>query len=259
MPGSRLSRSSSDPLYRQIVRDLQQRIRSGELPDGAQLESEQELMRRYQVSRITLRQATAVLQKAGLLKAHRGRGTFVHYDPLLLQNDSFDAGPKGFYEMLVDSGFDAEARLLTFSLDPNMDDNMNPNREELPARIDRLFSADGQPIALAGGFVPREIYELGREHVEATTYFRMLEDLGREVVTSEVSISVRPPTPRAAQLLNLNEKVNCLRMLRTSYDAEGRICEHMIAEIVPDRFELSFQFAGAMTLTSVLKVQTNAA
>ena len=66
------------PLYRQIQSDLRERVSSRELEPGAQVETEQELMARYGVSRATVRQALSGLVAEGLLEIKRGRGTFVH-------------------------------------------------------------------------------------------------------------------------------------------------------------------------------------
>jgi GntR family transcriptional regulator len=65
------------PLYRQIEADVRDRIRSGDLVPGAQVETEVELMDRYGVSRATVRQALRDLVADGLLEIRRGLGTYV--------------------------------------------------------------------------------------------------------------------------------------------------------------------------------------
>ena len=65
------------PLYRQIQADLRERITSGQLSPGSRLETEQELMARYEVSRATVRQALAGLVNDGLVEIRRGLGTYV--------------------------------------------------------------------------------------------------------------------------------------------------------------------------------------
>ena len=65
------------PLYRQIQSELRERIASGELPPGSRLETEQELMARYEVSRATVRQALAGLVNEGFVEIRRGLGTYV--------------------------------------------------------------------------------------------------------------------------------------------------------------------------------------
>jgi DNA-binding GntR family transcriptional regulator len=70
---------SSDgmPLYRRIETDLRARVRSGELPPGARVDTELELMERHGVSRATVRQALRGLIADGSFEVRRGLGTFV--------------------------------------------------------------------------------------------------------------------------------------------------------------------------------------
>lgn len=65
------------PFYYQIQQTLLDRIASGQLKEGDLLESEEELSRRYKVSRMTARQALQGLKIRGYAVSQRGRGTFV--------------------------------------------------------------------------------------------------------------------------------------------------------------------------------------
>ena len=65
------------PLYYQIQQALLEKIERGELAAGDLLDSEEELARRYQVSRMTARQALHGLKSRGVAVSQKGRGTFV--------------------------------------------------------------------------------------------------------------------------------------------------------------------------------------
>ncbi|HEY2552878.1 MAG TPA: GntR family transcriptional regulator [Streptosporangiaceae bacterium] len=65
------------PLYRRIVDDVRQQIQARVLAPDAKLPSEQELQRRYRMSRNTVRQAMDVLGRLGLVEKRPGKGTFV--------------------------------------------------------------------------------------------------------------------------------------------------------------------------------------
>jgi GntR family transcriptional regulator len=65
------------PRYVQIADVLRQRIARGGWSFGTRLPSNEELMREFDVSRITIRQAVDVLARDGLLEARQGTGTFV--------------------------------------------------------------------------------------------------------------------------------------------------------------------------------------
>lgn len=65
------------PLYRQIAEWLGQRIAAGDLRPGDALESEQELCKRFGVSRITVRASLKELEQEGVVRRFPGKGTFV--------------------------------------------------------------------------------------------------------------------------------------------------------------------------------------
>jgi DNA-binding transcriptional regulator YhcF (GntR family) len=74
MPESTFTRL---PLYAQVEDALAERIASGRLAMGAQLPSEEELIREFGVSRTTIRTTIQNLVRQGLVEIRRGRGTFV--------------------------------------------------------------------------------------------------------------------------------------------------------------------------------------
>ncbi|MBQ2259410.1 MAG: GntR family transcriptional regulator [Spirochaetales bacterium] len=70
------------PLYYQLEIILKDRIMGGEFSNGDIFPCERELMAYYGVSRITVRQALANLNNAGLIEAHPGIGTVVVFDKI---------------------------------------------------------------------------------------------------------------------------------------------------------------------------------
>ena len=64
-------------IFTPIAEDLKRRIAEGEFTLGQPLPPERDLAERYEVSRLTLRKALALLQEEGLLIRERGRGTTV--------------------------------------------------------------------------------------------------------------------------------------------------------------------------------------
>lgn len=67
-----------DPiLYRQIYQKLREEIAEGHYPPGSRLPTEAEMMRRFSVSRATVRHALELLRREGLLVRIPAKGTFV--------------------------------------------------------------------------------------------------------------------------------------------------------------------------------------
>ena len=64
-------------LYKQIRRDIERRILTGEWPPGYRIPFEHQLMARYGCSRMTVNKAVSELAQADLLERRRRAGTFV--------------------------------------------------------------------------------------------------------------------------------------------------------------------------------------
>src|SRR6516162_10447536 len=64
-------------LYKQIRRDIETRILTGEWPPGHRIPFEHQLMARYGCSRMTVNKALSELAQADLIERRRRAGTFV--------------------------------------------------------------------------------------------------------------------------------------------------------------------------------------
>lgn len=70
-------KSDKLPLYRQVREDIMGRIVAGELQPGMRIDSENELVQRLGVSRMTVNRALRELTGEGVLRRLQGVGTFV--------------------------------------------------------------------------------------------------------------------------------------------------------------------------------------
>src|SRR5690349_12928771 len=73
----RIFGSTPIPRYVQLAELFRQRVAKGHWQGGSVLPSIEQLMREFDVSRVTVRQAIALLAEEGMLSPQRGRGTFV--------------------------------------------------------------------------------------------------------------------------------------------------------------------------------------
>jgi GntR family transcriptional regulator len=74
-----VDRGSKEKLYVQVYAIFLEKIASGEWRDSSQIPPENELCRRFDVSKVTVREAIHELVREGYLKRRQGRGTFVTY------------------------------------------------------------------------------------------------------------------------------------------------------------------------------------
>lgn len=73
----RLNTQSAIPLYRQLAERIRADIDTGKHAVATRIPSENEMAERYAIGRPTVRQATDLLVRQGLLERRRGSGTFV--------------------------------------------------------------------------------------------------------------------------------------------------------------------------------------
>jgi DNA-binding transcriptional MocR family regulator len=72
-----LNRDSEEPIYRQLIRQVQSLIDSGMLSAGTRLPASRDLAKQLGISRISVVNAYTELRSEGYLSARAGRGTFV--------------------------------------------------------------------------------------------------------------------------------------------------------------------------------------
>src|SRR5258708_5707304 len=72
-----INKSGEAPIYRQVMRRIQEQIAQGTLQPGDRLPASRDLAEALGISRISVVNAYAQLQESGALSAHPGRGTFV--------------------------------------------------------------------------------------------------------------------------------------------------------------------------------------
>lgn len=109
LPATHIDRSSPIPFYFQLKRILVQEISTGRWEPDNQIPSEPEICRHFGVSRTTVRQALAEMEKEGVIRREKGRGTFVSqaYPELWFLQSS-----QGFYDEAERRGHVVVSRLI---------------------------------------------------------------------------------------------------------------------------------------------------
>ena len=147
-----LNRRSKLPLYQQIYAILRAELMRGELRPGDMIPTESELMERYQVSRITVRQVLDMLVNEGLIYRQRGRGSFLTHPPIQQSLTHIIS----FTEDMRRRGFQPGTQVLSAHLLPAPDDIAGPLGAEPGtelAHIQRLRLADGEPLAVEDSYL----------------------------------------------------------------------------------------------------------
>lgn len=108
----RVDRNGPVPAYHQVAMDIRERLRREEFPPGAKLPTEKDLARHYGVSRVTLRQALAELEKNRLIDRRHGTGTFVSVHAPAVVHDL--SAPLVFAARMRERGLRLRPRVIEF-------------------------------------------------------------------------------------------------------------------------------------------------
>ena len=94
-------------LYEQVVEQIKNMIVQGIYKKGDLLPSEKELIEMTGVSRITVREALRLLNEAGVIETHKGKGSFVVVDGSELESGEEET--EAYNEQFINS---TNARIL---------------------------------------------------------------------------------------------------------------------------------------------------
>lgn len=217
-------RAGRGPRYLQLYRHIAGAISSGVLEHDAQLPPERELAEMAEVSRVTVRKAVAQLVGEGQLEQRRGAGTFVR--PQVPKMEHSLSALLSFTEYMRQRGKTSSSQILRRGLFlPNPDEQMALGLAgaDRVARVDRLRSADGMPMALEWSSLPQDILA-EPERVE-TSLYDVLRARGNAPTRAVQRITAVNLTTPDAQLLNLPDGAAVLRIDRTAYLPSGRPIE----------------------------------
>ena len=143
------------PLYQQLAEQLRLEIERGALTPGQRLPSEPELSRRHRIGRPTVRQATELLVRGGLIERRRGAGTFVRDQPRRV--DLFSLG--GTLSSFREGGVSLSTKLLGKVSERRVaHDADNPFSERQAYVLTRLSSAFDKPVLLERLYLSPEIF-----------------------------------------------------------------------------------------------------
>lgn len=232
-----LNKQGFIPLYYQIEQALLQRIQSGELAPGDPLDSEEELSRRYQVSRMTARQALHGLKVSGHAFSQKGRGTFVTR-PKFEKNEMH---LQGFTEEMRRRGMTPSSRVLEQKRTVANEDlqeklHLQPGDEVL--WLQRLRFADGVPMALEGTNVPlRRFPGLEKFDFSKTSLYQVLrEHYGVQPGWADETIEALLATSKEAELLTIPRHSSILSITRIVMTTEEAPVEYACSRFRGDRY-----------------------
>jgi GntR family transcriptional regulator len=227
---------SPSPLYFQVYTVLHDAIVKGLIPNGSRMPSEKEISDGFHVSRITARRTLVELAGKGLVVRHRGKGTFVSHAERLAPI----VAPLGSNaESLGDLGRGTTLTVLQKRmavLPPELQEAFGIPADIRVCQLVRVRSARGQAFAHYVSWTPKFSATMPKKEFEGASRLTLFERYGLNIARMERFLSAEGAAPDVARALDVPSGKPLLKLVRFSYDANGRLQDHLTARYNSDLF-----------------------
>jgi GntR family transcriptional regulator len=232
--------------YDQAAARIRAGIESGAYPRGSQLPTEDQLAALLGVHRATVNRALGILRTEGLVRVHRGKGTFVTELPPI-RRAAVARYSRAHRERSGGRGaFDTEIRAL--GLEPRSDVTVTRGRppervaailgvsaadDSCVVRARRMFAGD-TPVQVADSWIPADIAAgtaLEQPDSGPGGIISRFADLGHAQVRITELVDIRPPTEAEAEFLRMSPGQRVYDVTHTGWTAAGRaveVCLHVM-------------------------------
>ncbi|MFC4007460.1 GntR family transcriptional regulator [Nonomuraea purpurea] len=234
-----LVRGTGVPAHVQIERWLHESISSGEMAPGDRLPGERELAGRLGVSRMTLRQALATLERDGVLVRMPGRAGGAFVTEPRVECDL--TGLAGFTEQMRRAHLRAEARILAARTVPAPAAAAGALRVAAGSpvhEVARVRSAGRSPVALERSYFP-DLPGLLDQDLTGSLYALLAARYDLEPRTAVEHLDPVIARPGEAAELGIAPGAPLMLIERTAYAADGTPVEYARDLFRPDRVRIS--------------------
>jgi GntR family transcriptional regulator len=232
-----LSRSSKVPLYYQLYEILLGQIRAGIWQPEDMLPTENELVKKYQLSRATVRQAFEILVNEGRVYRRQGQGTFVSR-PAFEQNLNRIVS---FWDDMRQRGLKPSTKVLSSEITLASEDavkklEVEPG-EELASLV-RLRLADDEPLSVEHSLLVHSFCPgiLKQDYANRSLRQMLADEFNIHITSARQRIRAVPATQSLAEMLEIDTSAPLLHIDRVSYTDDGIPIEYLRINLRGDRY-----------------------
>src|ERR1700741_650473 len=218
-----MSAAHDSLLYARVETVLAGEITDGDLRVGDQLPTEDSLIARFGVSRITVRRAIQNLVSRGLVEIRRGKGTFLAAPKITQELSELS----GFVEDMHALGRKPTARVIgkeIVTADAAVASQLALTKGERVVRIRRVRLGDAIPLSFDETYLPLEIgKKVISDNLKVEPIFSLLErKYNVPLIEAEYKLDAVPAETEVAAALKVRERSPIFRIERTSYTTGSR-------------------------------------
>ncbi|OUM89967.1 MAG: GntR family transcriptional regulator [Caldibacillus debilis] len=239
-----INKQSRIPLYIQLMDIIINQIERGEYKPNDKLPSERELCEKYDVSRMTVRQALLELERDGYIYKKHGLGSFVSPRSINQKLDKLYS----FTEEMKKLGKHPESIIYQFETIPatkKIAEKLKISADEEMHKIIRIRLADKEPLMYETTFLPAGIFRnLTKKHLESKPMYDVFRDDYHINITKAIEkFSVTKVRAEEAKWLNVKNGDPAMLIKRYLYSGD-MICEYTISVARGDKFIYSVELSN---------------
>ncbi|MCP1639400.1 GntR family transcriptional regulator [Streptococcus gallinaceus] len=203
---------------------------------GERLPSERDLAERFNVSRMTLRQAITMLVEEGVLERKVGSGTYVASTRVQEKM----RGTTSFTEIVHSQGKSPSTKLISYQkklASETERQRLQLGANDLVIRMERIRYADNVPLVFEVASIPEKLIRNFNKTDITNHFFKTLAVNGYEIGKSQQTIYAKTASDRVAEYLEVAKGHAILALTQVSYFTDGQAFEYVRSQYVGDRFE----------------------
>jgi len=236
----KINTNSQLPLHVQIKDCLEDEIRQGNFE--GKIPSERELMDIFSVSRTTVREAVAALEREGVVEKRHGKGTFITLRPI---QEQWLGNISTFSDTIKRAGMKPGAKLLSKGIKSSSKFISDKFGGREFYEIERLRSANGVIVAIERKCFEVEIgLKLASYDLNDANIYKLLEfNIGITPWTAEEFITSNKPSAEDAALLDIPKSSSVLTVERSTRDPNGVLIEFVSTIFRSDKYSLNIHMS----------------
>lgn len=238
-----LNRQSPQPLHLQFEDVLRERLENEEWPVHSAIPSENELSRKYGISRMTVRAVLTRLVDGGLLYRVPGKGTFVA-EPKIV---SRPLSQMGITQQLEQMGYETSTRVINIGVVSCP--SKIARRLKIPAGADvttikRLRLVKGEPLSIHTSYIPLSVADnLELQDFEHCQLCDIMEETYHyEIVRRVETLESTSASLEEAELLSVRPAFPLLLLNTTIYSYGDLPVECSVVVFRGDKFKIKLEF-----------------
>lgn len=234
--------SDITPRYMQIAEAIIKNIRSGKLTPGTRLATERNLSITYEVSRVTVRQALQVLERAGVLVRKHGSGTYVADSKIERSVQKLTP----FSKTMSNKGLVPGAKVIIFKKcqpEELISTKLALSKTELAYYCERLRFLNEQPVMLEKFYLPVKSFpDLEQIDLNNCSIYETLQaQYSLEIKGITQTLEAVGVNSKEAKLLKCKVGTPGLLEHRVAYDQNNKPVEVAFDLYLGDRFRFITQ------------------